>query len=103
MSTVTITEDPLALEELLAIVEGARVELTDGVRTGIAASRAVVTQHWLATTLYTASQRKWATVRTPAQGGGDPARADVPRHVAQRWSRGAAASLGRSARHWLFG
>jgi histidine ammonia-lyase len=42
MSTVTITEDPLAVEELLAIVEGARVELTDGVRTGIAASRAVV-------------------------------------------------------------
>jgi len=42
MSTVTITEEPLGLENLLAIVDGARVELTDGVRTAIAASRAVV-------------------------------------------------------------
>ena len=32
MSTVTITEEPLGLENLLAIVDGARVELTDGVR-----------------------------------------------------------------------
>jgi histidine ammonia-lyase len=42
MTTVTITEDPLALEDLLAIVDGARVELADGVRTAIAASRSVV-------------------------------------------------------------
>ena len=42
MSTVTITEEPLGLDSLLAIVDGARVELTDGVRTAIAASRAVV-------------------------------------------------------------
>jgi histidine ammonia-lyase len=42
MSTVTITEDQLALEDLLAIVDGAQVELTDGVRAAIAASRAVV-------------------------------------------------------------
>ena len=42
MSTVTITEEPLGLENLLAIVDGARVELTDGVRSAIAASRAVV-------------------------------------------------------------
>jgi histidine ammonia-lyase len=42
MTTVTITEDTLALGDLLAIVEGARVELTDGVRGAIAASRAVV-------------------------------------------------------------
>ena len=41
MSTVTITEEPLGLEDLLAIVDGARVELADGVR-AIAASRAVV-------------------------------------------------------------
>ena len=41
MTTVTITEDPLALEDLLAIVDGARVELADGVRTAIAASRSV--------------------------------------------------------------
>ena len=42
MSTVTITEEPLRLEELLAIVAGARVELADGVRSKIATSRAVV-------------------------------------------------------------
>jgi histidine ammonia-lyase len=42
MSTVTITENPLALEDLLAIVNGARVELADNVRATIAASRAVV-------------------------------------------------------------
>jgi len=42
MSTVTITEEPLGLENLLAIVDGARVELTDSVRTAIAASHAVV-------------------------------------------------------------
>jgi histidine ammonia-lyase len=42
MGTVTITEQPLALEDLLAIVGGARVELADGVRTAIMASRAVV-------------------------------------------------------------
>jgi len=42
MGTVTITEHPLALEDLLAIVGGARVELADRVRTAIMASRAVV-------------------------------------------------------------
>jgi hypothetical protein len=42
MSSVTITEEPLALEDLLAIVDGAQVELADGVRDAIAASRAVV-------------------------------------------------------------
>ena len=42
MSTVTITEAPLRLEDLLAIVAGARVRLADGVRSNIAASRAVV-------------------------------------------------------------
>jgi histidine ammonia-lyase len=44
MHTVKITEKPLALEDLLAIVNGARVELDDGVRAVIAASRAVVDQ-----------------------------------------------------------
>ena len=42
MSTVTITEEPLALEDLLAVVEGTRVELADGTRDVIATSRAVV-------------------------------------------------------------
>ena len=42
MSTVTITEEPLALEDLLAVVDGDRVELADGTRDVIAASRAVV-------------------------------------------------------------
>ena len=42
MSTVTITDEPLRLEDLLAIVAGARVELADGVRSKIATSRAVV-------------------------------------------------------------
>jgi histidine ammonia-lyase len=42
MSTVTITEKPLALEDLLAIVDGAEVELAADARTVIAASRAVV-------------------------------------------------------------
>jgi len=42
MDTVTITEESLALEELLAIVDGARVELAADARTAIAASRAVV-------------------------------------------------------------
>ena len=42
MSTVTITEEPLALEDLLDIVDGARVEIADSARAVIAASRAVV-------------------------------------------------------------
>jgi histidine ammonia-lyase len=42
MSTVTITEEPLALEDLLDIVDGAQVELADSARAVIAASRAVV-------------------------------------------------------------
>ena len=42
MSTITITEAPLALEDLLAIVDGARVELADNARAAIAASRTVV-------------------------------------------------------------
>jgi histidine ammonia-lyase len=40
--SVTITEEPLALEDLLAIVDGAQVEMADGPRAAIAASRAVV-------------------------------------------------------------
>ena len=42
MTTVTITEAPLAIEDLLAVVGGARVELDDGTRARIAAGRAVV-------------------------------------------------------------
>jgi histidine ammonia-lyase len=42
MSTVTITEEPLSLEDLLDIVDGARVELADSAQMVIAASRAVV-------------------------------------------------------------
>jgi histidine ammonia-lyase len=42
MTTVTITEAPLAIEDLLAVVGGARVQLDDGTRARIAASRAVV-------------------------------------------------------------
>ena len=42
MTTVRITEAPLAIEDLLAVVDGARVELDDGTRAGIAAGRAVV-------------------------------------------------------------
>jgi len=42
MTTVMITEAPLAIEDLLAVVDGARVELDDGARARIAASRAVV-------------------------------------------------------------
>ena len=42
MSTVTITEEPLTLEALLAVVDGAHVELAGGARAVIAASRAVV-------------------------------------------------------------
>lgn len=42
MSTVTITEEPLALEDLLAVIDGARVELADSARAMIAASRTVV-------------------------------------------------------------
>jgi histidine ammonia-lyase len=42
MSTVTITGAPLGLENLLAIVDGARVELAEDVRAAITASRAVV-------------------------------------------------------------
>ena len=42
MSTVTITEEPLTLEALLAVVDGAQVELAGGARAVIAASRAVV-------------------------------------------------------------
>jgi histidine ammonia-lyase len=42
MATVTITEAPLAIEDLLAVVDGARVELDGGTRGRIAAGRAVV-------------------------------------------------------------
>ena len=42
MTTVTITGAPLAIEDLLAVVDGARVELDDGTRARIAAGRAVV-------------------------------------------------------------
>jgi histidine ammonia-lyase len=42
MTTVTITEAGLAIEDLLAVVDGARVELDDATRARIAASRAVV-------------------------------------------------------------
>src|SRR5574340_1846849 len=42
MTTVTITQAPLAIEDLLAVVGGARVELDDRVRSRIAAGRAVV-------------------------------------------------------------
>ena len=39
---MTITEAPLAIEDLLAVVDGARVELDDATRARIAAGRAVV-------------------------------------------------------------
>ena len=42
MTTVMITEAPLAIEDLLAVVDGARVELNGGARARIAASRGVV-------------------------------------------------------------
>jgi histidine ammonia-lyase len=42
MTVVTITEEPLALEDLLAIVDGAKVDLADSTQAEIAASRAVV-------------------------------------------------------------
>src|SRR5215212_8517577 len=42
MTSVTITENPLAIEDLLAIVDGAQVKLSDGARGAIAASREVV-------------------------------------------------------------
>ena len=42
MTTVIIAEAPLAIEDLLAVVDGARVELDDATRARIAAGRAVV-------------------------------------------------------------
>jgi histidine ammonia-lyase len=42
MTTVMITDEPLALEGLLAIIDGARVELAEDTRAAITASRAVV-------------------------------------------------------------
>src|SRR4029077_10243194 len=42
MTTVTVTEAPLAIEDLLAGTGGARVELDAGTRARIAAGRAVV-------------------------------------------------------------
>jgi histidine ammonia-lyase len=48
MTTVTITEAPLAIEDLLAVVDGARVELDGGTRARIAASREVVDRALLA-------------------------------------------------------
>ena len=42
MTIVTITEAPLALEDLLAVVDGAKVRLAESTRAVIAASRAVV-------------------------------------------------------------
>jgi histidine ammonia-lyase len=54
MSIVTITEEPLSLEDLLAIVDGAEVEIADGARTVIEASRAVVEAAWPAMTPFMA-------------------------------------------------
>jgi histidine ammonia-lyase len=51
MTTVTITEAPLAIEHLLAVAGGARVQLDGGARAKIAASRAVVDRPWLAVRL----------------------------------------------------
>ena len=42
MSTVTITDAPMSIEELLAVAEGAPVELAPSARATIQASRAVV-------------------------------------------------------------
>ena len=42
LSTVTITDEPLTLEDLLAVVDGAQVELADSARSRIAASRTIV-------------------------------------------------------------
>jgi histidine ammonia-lyase len=42
MTVVTITEEPLALEDLLAVVDGAKVDLAESTQAVIAASRAVV-------------------------------------------------------------
>ena len=42
MTTVTITEAALGIEEVLAVADGARVQLDDGVRARIAGARAVV-------------------------------------------------------------
>ena len=39
---MTITESPLAIEDLLAVVDGARVELDEATRARIAAGRALV-------------------------------------------------------------
>ena len=47
MATVRITEAPLVIEDLLAVVDGARVELDGGTRARIAAGRAVVDGPWL--------------------------------------------------------
>ena len=44
MTVVRITEGPVELGELLAVVDGARVEIDDAVRARIAAGRAVVDQ-----------------------------------------------------------
>jgi hypothetical protein len=46
MTTVTITEAPLGIEDLLAVTGGARVELDDGTRARIAASRPWWTGPW---------------------------------------------------------
>ena len=42
MTTVTITEEPMSLDDLLAVVQGAQVEIDDTVRARMASSRAVV-------------------------------------------------------------
>jgi histidine ammonia-lyase len=42
MTTVTITDAPMSIEELLAVAHGEQVRLSDGVRTNIAAARAIV-------------------------------------------------------------
>jgi len=42
MTTVTITDAPMSVEELLAVAHGEQVRLSDGVRTNIAAARAIV-------------------------------------------------------------
>jgi histidine ammonia-lyase len=65
MTTVTITEAPLAIEDLLAVVGGARVELDGGTRARIAAGRAVVDRALAGGEAIYGLTTQVATARTP--------------------------------------
>ena len=88
MTTVTITEAPPAIADLLAMAGGARVELDDLTRAKITASRGYGGPGLTGgETVYGLTTQVGHGKGHPADRGRDPPRAALPRRVAQRRDR----------------